>query len=63
VLIGAGDRVAIEEPRYLGAREVFRAAGARLVAVPVDGEGLAVETLEREGSSARPDVRQRRRIP
>jgi len=40
VLLERGDRVAIEDPGYQGTREVLRAAGARLVAVPVDDDGL-----------------------
>jgi GntR family transcriptional regulator / MocR family aminotransferase len=40
VLIERGDRVAIEEPSYQGTREVLRAAGARLVPVAVDRDGL-----------------------
>ncbi len=40
VLVERGDRVAIEDPQYQGTREVLRAAGARLLGVPVDREGL-----------------------
>jgi GntR family transcriptional regulator / MocR family aminotransferase len=40
VLVEPGDLVAIEDPHYDGMREVLRAAGARLVGVAVDGEGL-----------------------
>jgi GntR family transcriptional regulator / MocR family aminotransferase len=40
VLLDPGHRVAIEEPHYHGSRLVFEAAGARLIGVPVDGEGL-----------------------
>jgi GntR family transcriptional regulator/MocR family aminotransferase len=40
VLIERGDRVAIEDPHYQGAREILRAAGARLQLVPVDRDGL-----------------------
>lgn len=40
VLIERGDRVAIEEPGYQGTREVLRAAGARLVPVVVDRDGM-----------------------
>ncbi|HLJ90598.1 MAG TPA: PLP-dependent aminotransferase family protein, partial [Candidatus Angelobacter sp.] len=40
VLIEKGDKVAIEEPAYQGTREVLRAAGAHLLPVPVDGDGL-----------------------
>jgi GntR family transcriptional regulator / MocR family aminotransferase len=40
ILVDRGDPVAIEDPQYQGTREVLRAAGARLVPVPVDREGL-----------------------
>lgn len=40
VLLERGDRVAIENPSYLGTREIVRAAGARLLPVPVDRDGL-----------------------
>jgi GntR family transcriptional regulator / MocR family aminotransferase len=45
VLLDAGDGVVIEEPHYQGARQVFLAAGARLLTVPVDAEGLQVAAL------------------
>ena len=40
VLLEDGDVVAIEDPQYQGAREIFRAAGVRLHPVPVDHDGL-----------------------
>jgi GntR family transcriptional regulator / MocR family aminotransferase len=40
VLIERGDRVAIEDPSYQGAREALHAAGARLCPIPVDHDGL-----------------------
>jgi GntR family transcriptional regulator/MocR family aminotransferase len=40
VLVERGDRVAIEDPQYPGAKEVFLAAGAKLYPVPVDRDGL-----------------------
>lgn len=40
VLIERGDSVAIENPTYQGTREVLRTAGARLLPVPVDRDGL-----------------------
>lgn len=40
VLIQPGDPVVIENPSYQGTREVLRAAGARLLPVAVDREGL-----------------------
>ena len=45
VLIEHGQPVVIEEPSYQGTREVLRAAGARLLPVPVDGDGLRPEKL------------------
>lgn len=40
-----GVTVAIEDPCYLGAADVFASYGARLAPVPVDAEGLVVEQL------------------
>jgi GntR family transcriptional regulator/MocR family aminotransferase len=42
VLLDPGNRVWVEEPGYGGARDVLAMAGARLVPVPVDQEGLDV---------------------
>jgi GntR family transcriptional regulator/MocR family aminotransferase len=39
--------VAVEEPGYPPLRNVLRAAGAKLVGVPVDSEGLKVDRLPR----------------
>lgn len=52
VLVECGDSVAIEDPHYLGAREVLRGAGARLRAVPVDRDGLDPESLPRNARLA-----------
>lgn len=43
VLLNPGDAAWIEDPGYLGARSALLAAGARLVPVPVDDDGLQVE--------------------
>jgi GntR family transcriptional regulator/MocR family aminotransferase len=40
VLIERGERVAIENPNYQGTREILRAAGARLLGVAVDRDGI-----------------------
>jgi GntR family transcriptional regulator/MocR family aminotransferase len=50
VFLDPDDRVVIEEPHYAGAREVFLAAGAELIACPVDHEGLPVEQLPAAGA-------------
>jgi GntR family transcriptional regulator/MocR family aminotransferase len=44
-LIRAGDVVAIENPGYPSALGVFARAGARIVPVPVDAEGIDVNAL------------------
>jgi GntR family transcriptional regulator/MocR family aminotransferase len=40
-----GDAVAFEEPGYPAARRVFAAAGAKLLPIAVDGDGLRVDEL------------------
>lgn len=45
LLVRPGDVVAVEDPGYRPAWEALRRAGARLVAVPVDAEGLQVGEL------------------
>jgi GntR family transcriptional regulator/MocR family aminotransferase len=42
VLLDPGDEVWIEEPGYQGARDALSIAGARLIPVPVDEDGLVV---------------------
>lgn len=42
-----GDGVVLEEPHYQGARHAFRALGARLEPIPVDGDGLRTDDLPR----------------
>jgi GntR family transcriptional regulator/MocR family aminotransferase len=53
VLLDPGEAVWIEDPGYPGARIAFEAAGARLVPVPLDGEGLDVGAGERAAPRAR----------
>jgi GntR family transcriptional regulator / MocR family aminotransferase len=40
LLLNPGDRVGMEEPGYIGAGLLFEAVGARICALPVDGEGM-----------------------
>jgi len=44
MLINAGDPVWMEDPGYPGARGAFLGAGAQIIPIPVDNEGLVVET-------------------
>jgi len=53
VLLAPDDEIALEEPGYPGAQNAFRSVGARLVAVPVDDEGLDVEALTRLSPTVR----------
>jgi GntR family transcriptional regulator/MocR family aminotransferase len=43
LLLDPGDSAWVEDPGYPGARAVLEGAGARLVPVPVDAQGLLVE--------------------
>jgi GntR family transcriptional regulator/MocR family aminotransferase len=53
ILLDPGDAVWIEDPGYLGARAALRGAGADLVPVNVDDEGIDVA----EGVRRRPNAR------
>jgi len=53
LLLDPGDRAWLEDPGYLGARGALMAAAARLVPVPVDGEGLEVARGMRAAPHAR----------
>lgn len=53
VLLDQGDRVWLEEPGYPGARSAFVAAGARIVPVSVDRDGLNVPAAARLAVDAR----------
>lgn len=47
LLINAGDSVAIENPGYPGARQVFESYGAKVVPITVDESGFKVSELVR----------------
>ncbi len=53
LLIDPGDQVWLEEPGYLGTRGALLGAGAELVPVPIDGEGLDVAAGCRAAPRAR----------
>jgi GntR family transcriptional regulator/MocR family aminotransferase len=54
LLIRPGDAVAFEEPGYPAVRRLFQAAGARIVPVPVDENGLVVAALDELGKGEAP---------
>ena len=47
ILAGPGDTVVMEELSYPPAREAFRFAGAEVVPVPLDAQGMRVDELEK----------------
>lgn len=47
VLLDATDTACVEDPGYVGARSAFAMTGARVVGVPLDGEGFDVATARR----------------
>ncbi len=53
VLLDANEQVWVEEPGYPGARQALMMAGAKLVPVPVDHEGLDVAEGIRRARNAR----------
>lgn len=54
VFLEPGDYIVMEEPSFLGAIGVFKAAGARILTVPMDQEGLRTDLLEQILSRHRP---------
>ena len=53
LLLDPGDAVWLEDPGYVGARGAFQAAGARVVPVPVDADGIDVARGIRMARGAR----------
>lgn len=53
LLVDPGDPVWMEDPGYLGARGAFLGAGARIVPVPIDSEGLRVDVGRKRSPAAR----------
>jgi 2-aminoadipate transaminase len=48
VLIDWGDTIVSEMPTWVGAVQAFHSAGANIVSIPVDSEGIDVTALDRE---------------
>jgi GntR family transcriptional regulator/MocR family aminotransferase len=51
-LVSPGDVVAVEQVGYRPAWEAFRSAGATVVPIPIDGDGLDVEALKKVATRA-----------
>ncbi|MGG1949465.1 PLP-dependent aminotransferase family protein [Trinickia sp. NRRL B-1857] len=52
LLTAPGDAVWMEDPGYVGARQIMHASGTRIVDVPIDSDGLVVEHGVREAPGA-----------
>ncbi|MEU8838881.1 PLP-dependent aminotransferase family protein [Streptomyces roseus] len=55
-LVEPGDTVLVENPTYLAALQCFALAGARVIPVPCDGEGVLPDELEEIVARERPKV-------
>ncbi|HXI16007.1 MAG TPA: PLP-dependent aminotransferase family protein [Chloroflexota bacterium] len=53
LLMDPGEPVLVEDPGYIGTRGALLGAGARVVPVPLDAEGLDIAEGERRSSAAR----------
>lgn len=50
ILLGSGDNVWMEDPGYMGAKDILGSSGAKIVPVPVDQNGIDIERApERNG--------------
>jgi GntR family transcriptional regulator / MocR family aminotransferase len=47
LLLKPGDVILVESPTYSGALDLFRALNFEVVGIPVDGQGMQVEALEK----------------
>ena len=54
VFANPGDTVFVEEPSYFLAFQIFRDHGLNIVGIPVDDNGLCVDSLRRELESRKP---------
>ncbi len=53
IFLTKGTDVCLEDPGYLGARDIFAATGARLIPVPIDDEGFDLQTARKRSRKAR----------
>ncbi|MCL6478428.1 MAG: PLP-dependent aminotransferase family protein [Peptococcaceae bacterium] len=56
ILLEPGDCVIMEEPCFLGAIDIFRAYGVKLIGIPMDHEGMLADRLEMVLKRVRPKL-------
>ena len=47
ILVDDGDTVLAEEPAFIGSLNAFRSAGAKLIGVPIEADGMDLQALDR----------------
>ena len=47
ILVNEGDTVLVEEPAFIGSLNAFRSAGAKLIGVPLEQDGMDLAALDR----------------
>ncbi len=45
IFLDPGDAVIVEEPTYIGALQSFRVTGAKMIGIPIDGDGMRTDIL------------------
>ena len=53
IFLSESEDVCLEDPGYLGARDIFTMTGARIVPVPIDDEGFDLQTARKRSPKAR----------
>jgi GntR family transcriptional regulator / MocR family aminotransferase len=53
IFLSRSDDVCLEDPGYIGARDIFTATGARIVPVPIDDEGFDLQKARKRSTKAR----------
>jgi GntR family transcriptional regulator / MocR family aminotransferase len=53
IFLSRSDDVCLEDPGYIGARDIFATTGARIVPVPIDDEGFDLQTARKRSQKAR----------
>ena len=53
IFLSESEDVCLEDPGYIGARDIFTATGARIVPVPIDDEGFDVQKARKRSLKAR----------
>lgn len=56
IFLAPGETIALEDPTYYGALNLFRTYRPRILPVPVDAEGLDVDALERLLTTEKPKL-------